>query len=108
MRAKTLGSLRPMGNQSRYTQNTMRSTMANQNNGMLAPLIENTLATWSGARLRLAPANVPSPSPNVIATKADAIASSMVAVSLSGKTSVTGAAATPDHPRSPCSTPDAQ
>ena len=38
----------------------------------------------------------------------EAMASSIVAASLFGKTSATGAAATPDQPRSPVSTPRAQ
>ncbi len=101
-------SLRPMGNHPRYTQKTISMRMANQKSGMLAPLIENTRVKWSGSRLRLAPAKVPSPIPMVTATIAEAMASSMVAASFWGKTSVTGAAATPDQPRSPVTTPRAQ
>jgi hypothetical protein len=102
------GSLRPIGNHPRYTQKTMRSRMANQKRGIAAPLIDTTRVMWSGIRLRLAPANVPRAIPIETATTAEAMASSMVAASLSGNTSVTGAAATPDHPRSPVRTPDAQ
>ena len=37
---KMSASLRPIGNHPRYTQNTMSMRIANQNSGMLAPLIE--------------------------------------------------------------------
>ena len=108
MDAKISGSLRPIGNQPNLTQKTISMTIANQNNGIAAPLIDTTLAMWSGIRFLRAPANVPSAIPSETATIADATASSIVAASFDGNTSVTGAEATPDQPRSPCRTPPTQ
>jgi hypothetical protein len=34
--------LRPFGNQPNHTQNTISNRMANQNNGIAAPLIDTT------------------------------------------------------------------
>ena len=85
-------------------QKTISSRIPNQKVGMLAPLIEKTRVTWSGHLLRRAPANVPSAIPSETATIADETASSIVAASLSGNTSVTGAAETPDQPKSPWQT----
>ena len=56
MLAKMFGSLRPIGNQPRFTQKTIRRTIANQNSGIDAPLIATTRMMWSGRRFRRAPA----------------------------------------------------